>query len=365
MNSCAAPLPLQKVPAYKVPLLDDDLSRESLAEAVSQSLAHLNKIAPETEFNFYSTTYSAAWLAHSLTSFLEIVNQTSSAVELTRQIRENFTVYRAGNRSGTLLVTGYYEPVFDGSLTPEYPFIHPLYSMPPDLVTGRGSSGKEIGRMAGDTIIPYWSRAEIESQNILAGLELVYLADPVDVFILHVQGSGKIRLRDNTVRGILFAGKNGLPYRSIGRLLVDEGKMELAEVSMPAIRGYLNENPEELQRVLHHNPSYIFFRWDPGTGLVGNLSVPLTAGRTVAADQSVYPAAGLAFLKSERPILDGNGSITGWMPFTRFVLIQDTGSAIKGPGRLDLFWGTGSYAETAAGNMKHPGELFFLVKKRP
>ncbi|MCF6290684.1 MAG: MltA domain-containing protein [Desulfobacterales bacterium] len=359
---------MKQVSPDRLPPLTDDLDQDSLVAAIGHSIQYLEKLPPERSFVFAGTSCSAAWLAESLTSFLKLLESAPDNDALFKGIAGQFLVFRARGSGlfGRILVTGYYEPILDGSLTEKYPYIYPLYRVPPDLVVRTAADGtKETGRLVDNELVPYWSRAEIEEKNLLAGLEMVYLADPVDAFILHVQGSGKIRLRDGSLRGILFAGKNGLPYRSIGRLLVDQGRMKLAEVSMPGIRSYLAAHPEELTKILHHNPSFIFFRWDPGTGLVGNLGAPLTAGRSIAADQKIYPAGALGFLKSRKPRLDASGKIREWIPLSRFVLVQDSGSAIKGPGRLDLFWGNTDYARTAAGAMQHKGEFYLLVKKRP
>ena len=132
---------------------------------------------------------------------------------------------------------------------------------------------------------------------------------------------------------------------------------------MPRIKQYLADTPQERDRILHHNESFIFFNWENGDGPVGSLGEPLTAGRSAAVDYHVFPAGALGFLNTEKPLLDSMGTISTWMPLSRFVLLQDTGSAITGPGRLDLFWGRGPYAETAAGSMKHPGTLYILLEK--
>ena len=367
LSGCAIN-PLKQVSPQRLLPLADDLDQDSLITATRHSIRYLERLPPERGYRFGDTSCSAAWLAESLTSFLELLETAPDNNAIFRGIAEQFLVYRARGSGlfGKILVTGYYEPVLDGSLTKKHPYIYPLYRVPADLVVRTAADGKKkSGRLVDNELVPYWSRAEIEEKNLLAGRELVFLADPVDAFILHVQGSGKIRLRDGSLRGILFAGKNGRPYKSIGRLLVDEGRMRLSEVSMPRIRSYLAEHPEELKRILLHNPSFIFFRWDPGTGLVGNLGAPLTGGRSIAADQRIYPAGGLGFLKSQKPVLDAGGRIRAWIPLSRFVLVQDSGSAIKGPGRLDLFWGDTNYARTAAGAMRHKGEFYLLVKKRP
>ena len=155
---------------------------------------------------------------------------------------------------------------------------------------------------------------------------------------------------------------NGHPYRSIGRYLADQGKVPLEEMSLKRIKRYLNENPEELLQVLNYNKSYVFFRIVE-EGPVGSLNVPVTSGRTIATDSTLFPKGSLAFIRTKKPSVDENGYIMSWSSFSRFVLNQDTGGAIKGPGRVDLFCGSGIYAETMAGHLKETGDLYFLVKR--
>lgn len=355
----------------KRPFFRDDLSRDSLRSAISHSLSYLDRVPPERTFTICGRDFSAAWLGETLRSFLEVVNTAGSADELDALVRRQFDIFQARGLSGNgdVMVTGYFEPVLDGSLQKEPPFIYPLYRVPPDLavmVGGSTFSGRKIGRLDGGKLVPYWSRAEIEEHDLLAGRELVYLRDPVDAFILHVQGSGKVRLRDGSIRRVQFRAKNGRPYSSIGRLLVDEGIMPLSEVSLPAIVQYLQNNPAARDRILRHNQSYIFFRWgdDGAEGPQGCLGEALTSGRSIALDQSFFPAGALCFLRSSAPVFDGSGAVRAWKPMSRFVLNQDAGSAIKGPGRVDLFWGAGPTARAAAGLMKHPGKLYFLIKKK-
>ncbi|MDH5297727.1 MAG: murein transglycosylase A [Desulfobulbaceae bacterium] len=354
-------LPAAGATAVAEPLaLTDDLSVASLVEAVDQSLVFLRRQPAERTVRICGTLYTTAWLAESLESFAQLVATTGTGPELDRLVRQRFDICPA-TAADTLLVTGYYEPEVAGSLFPDPPYLHPLYRVPTDLVTTREGTG----RMAGGKLSPYWSREEIETRGLLKGQELLYLADPVAAFILHVQGSGRVRLPDGTIRRVHFAAKNGLPYRSIGRLLVDEGKLKLEEVNMPAIRAYLADHPEERDRILRYNPSFIFFGWgEEGATPAGSLGRPLTAGRSVALDPARYPAGALGYLVSRKPVVDEAGQLTSWAPMGRFVLHQDSGSAIKGEGRLDLFWGGDRYAETAAGHMKQPGTLYFLIKKQ-
>lgn len=354
-----------------IPLFTDDMDRNSLIECVRHQVAYLKKQDPRKYIAFGAEGYDNRWLLLSQEDFLAKLEQQPSADELDRFLRDNYLFYQAGGRKDQhgrrMLVTGYYEPIFDGSLTRQPPFLTPLYAPPKSLVVIKGNEGEQdrIGRYDRDNrLIDYWSRAEIETKGVLAGNELVFLQDPFDAFLLHVQGSGRIRFPDKSIRSVRFAGCNGLQYKSVGKLLVDEQKMALEDVTIPAIRDYLSRNPGERQRILHHNPRFIFFHWGDDTQSPrGSSGEVLTPGRSIALDGSALPAGTLGFLISRMPTLGADGMINGWQPFSRFVFPQDSGAAIKGTGRVDLFWGHGAYAEIAANHMKENGKLFFLVKK--
>jgi membrane-bound lytic murein transglycosylase A len=159
-----------------------------------------------------------------------------------------------------------------------------------------------------------------------------------------------------------YAGKNGRPWRPIGRLLIEKGLIPKEAMSMQAIRRYLKEHPDQMGEIFSYDPSYVFFRKVEG-GPYGNIAVPLTAGRSVATDASLFPKGALAFIECQKPIFAKDGVILGWAPFARYVLNQDTGGAIRGPGRVDLFWGSGPFSTIAAGHLKHPGTLYFLLVK--
>jgi membrane-bound lytic murein transglycosylase A len=163
---------------------------------------------------------------------------------------------------------------------------------------------------------------------------------------------------------VQYAASNGHPYQSIGRFLLDEGRLTRSEASLQGLRRYFRAYPEERPRVLSANPRYIFFR-QVDQGPRGSLNVVLVPGRSIATDTRLFPPAGLAFIQTQKPIFNAQGEITGWQPFSRFVFNHDTGSAITGPGRVDLFWGSDAAAEMAAGHMQHPGKLFFLVARQP
>lgn len=368
LNGCAK-APLNKLAPSESPQLTDDLQLEGLLTGAVRHLHYLNKLPDDSSFTLGPDSYPVSWMRESINSFIDILKQDPDPDELARIIAENYTLYQAGGRKdyprGEMLVTGYYEPFLLGSLNKKAPYIYPLYAPPESLIqTTDPKSGKQLFKRRDDQnqLIPFWTRQEIEEGNRAAGDELVYLDSPVDAFILHVQGSGKIQLQDGTVRSIHYAASNGLEYFSIGKLLVDQKKLTLEEVSIPSIRQYLQDHPDEQRDILNHNIKYIFFTWAPDGDPLGSLGEPLVAGRSIAVDPDFLPQTTLGFLQSRKPVLDETGAITEWTSLQRFVFPQDTGSAIKGSGRADLYWGSGNYAKVAAGNMKEVGTLYFLVK---
>ena len=360
--------PLVSVSTHKIPQFSDDLDRASLKQAVQRSLDYLRGQPQRKTFPVADQTCPISRLTRSLEFFLNLLDANPSAAELNKQIRLYFDVFQASGGMGfnpghTMLVTGYYQPVFDGSLIKKEPFLFPLYSVPPDLVQ-RSPNGhkKSTGRIENGRFVPYWDRRDIELRHTAAGHELVWLRDPFDAFILHVQGSGLIRLRDGSLRAVHYAAGNGRPYRSIGKYLVTTKRLKLKEANLASIRNYIAGHPRERNEILYHNPSFIFFQWTKTHGAIGNLESELTAGRSIAVDQSCFPAGALAFLMTRRPVI-AKGQTEDRTPLNRFVLAQDSGSAIRGPGRVDLFWGTGAESGLQAGQMKEPGTLFFLLLK--
>lgn len=372
LSSCAR-RPLVQVPPNCLPEFTDDMDFASLRNAITSNLEYLRSQDQHKKIHLAGRTYPISRLVESQEFFLLLLAGKPTGKELDQRVRENFDVFQATGTSGInlrrkMLVTGYYQPVFSGSLQRREPFIYPLYSVPPDLVQHKTSEGQKIiGRMEENRLVPYWSREEIELREKAAGSEIVWLQDPFDAFVLHVQGSGLIRLRDGSLRSIQYAAKNGHPYRSIGKYMVETGRIRLEDASMKTIRKYLEDNPREQDEILHHNPSFIFFNWSQTQGAVGNLGKELTAGRSIAVDQNCFPPGALGFLFSGKPAAKGIKSLQG-QPLHRFVVVQDTGSAIRGAGRVDLYRGTGDEAGEQAGRMKDPGTLYFFIlrdKDRP
>jgi membrane-bound lytic murein transglycosylase A len=363
-STFCSPLPVNDV---AVPLFSDDNNYTNLLQATRRSLTYLQSRPTGAVVNLADRQIPVRRLIESLTAFRNLLAADLSDQELQKRIKQNFAIFQAEGTDGfnpdhDMLVTGYFQPVLEGRLVKKAPYLYPLYKVPPDLVIvpAESSKGKKIGRLDNGRFTRYWTRQEIDTLGKAAGNELVWLKDPLDVFFLQVQGSGLIRLGDGTLRGIHFAAKNGHPYHSIGKYMVRTGRMKLKDASMETIRSYMNLHPEEREKILFTNPSYIFFNWAEGFGATGNLGFELTPGRSVAADQSCFPAGGLAFLITRQPVFH-SGEIIDWKPVHRFVLVQDTGSAIRGRGRVDLFLGAGDRAGQIAGSMKEKGHLYFLL----
>lgn len=276
-----------------------------------------------------------------------------------------FTIYRVGTgEAATGLFTGYYEPELLGRWGPQAEFQIPVYSRPTDLVSiDLGAHRAELagtqlaGRISDNKLIPYYSRAEINAGALRGqGLEVLWLADPVDAFFMHIQGSGRILLPDGSHVRVGYAGRNGRRYTSIGRELVGMGVMPLADVTAPAIRDWLNAHPAAGAELMNRNESYVFFRVIEGEGPLGAQGIPLTPGRSLAVDRKFVPYGIPLWLDTTNPLTDG-------APLRRLVVAQDTGSAIKGTVRGDLFWGFGAEAARGAGLMKQRGRYFMLLPK--
>jgi membrane-bound lytic murein transglycosylase A len=355
------------------PKFHDDMDFSSLAQAIERNLEYLRRLDPQYLFQYGPHEYTCLQVRESQEAFLELIQKNPDPGELNEKIGRDFLVYRARGRVGNnkVLFTGYYEPVYEASLFPDETFKYPIYQRPDDLIRidlglfRDEYMGKSIiARIEGKEVLPYFSRKQIEVDNALAdrSLEIAWLKDPLDVAFLHIQGSGRLKLSEGGTISVGYQASNGRPYRSIGRYLLDRGLLSREEISMQSIRRYLSEHPEILEEVLNHNPSYVFFALLEN-GPFGNIEVPLTPGRSVALDSHIFPKGALCFISTEKPVIDSNDEITGWTKFSRFVLNQDTGGAIKGSGRADIFWGSNHHAELTAGHMKHDGNLYVLIKK--
>jgi len=380
ITGCAAPikkapeeLAMVRSSTFSYPDFSDDLELDGLEHSILKSLVYLQRVPAERTYQFGKDRFEAAHLIKSLQYFLDFIRTNPSNRELKKFIRSNYIVYQSVGRDqkGEVLFTGYYEPHLSGRLHRDEEYRYPIYALPNDLIEIDLSAFDEkyegeriVGRYTGQTIVPYYDRQQIDEEDALAGKAepLAWVKDPVDVFFLQIQGSGKIFLDSGEVINAHYHGTNGRPYRSIGRLLIEEQKIPKEEMSMQKIRSYLKTHPEEMAAVLNHNPSYVFFKLEP-EGPLGYISVLLTPGRSIALDKRIFPPAALAYIRTKKPLVNAAGQIDSWTDCNRFVLNQDTGGAIRGPGRADLFWGNGPYAEIAAGHLAHKGKLYFMILK--
>lgn len=380
VSGCAQPVMtpdkenvMERISGRLSPEFTDDMNYDGLEHSLRKSLSYLEKMPLDRQFAFGKDSYTTEHMIRSLQYFMDFVQSRPPTHELDQFIRSNYLVYRSVGRNGKgeVLFTGYYEPHLRGSLSPSEDYRFPIYARPKDLINIDLSLFKEkyagekiIARYTDQQVLPYYDRREIDSDGALEGSTevLAWVEDPVDVFFLQIQGSGKIYLDQGAVLNVHYHTSNGRPYRSIGKLLIDKEKITVEEMSMQKIREYLNNHPGEIEEVFNYNPSYVFFKIEPD-GPLGNINVKLTPGRSIALDYRIFPKAALCFIETELPVVDSAGQIQSWRRFTRFAMNQDTGGAIRGPGRADIFWGSGPYAEIAAGHLKHPGKLFLLVLK--
>jgi membrane-bound lytic murein transglycosylase A len=302
-------------------------------------------------------------------------------------------------RRSSGLMTGYFEPLLSGSRAFGAPFVYPIYGVPADLLTidlsdlvpelrGRRIRGRLVDTPQGRRVVPYWPRADIERKLGASGAELLWVDDRLAAFLVQVQGSGRVQLADGTVVRIAYADTNGQPYRSIGRWLVDHGELSLEAATLPAIQAWADAHPERLDELLDADPSFVFFRevalGDPAAGPAGALGVPLSADHSVAVDARFVPlgaplvisasprrqvlethatGAGAIDTTDQRRREDAIDDVETGAAATHLVMAQDTGGAIRGPLRFDLFRGTGAGAGAAAGVQRDAARAWLLLPK--
>ena len=359
--------------------LTDDGNKKSLLTAIDKSLVFLEKkIAGGNSFRplpgSFGSFFTPEKTLRTLKLFRDIYFFSADQSELETKVNEKFLfIGRPDEDTGPpLLLTGYYEPVLEGSLEPGGEYRYPIFRRPDDLVevrNGNSSNGngkRNIGRLEKGELVPYYSREEIDTRGALLGkgYELAWLKDPWERFVLHIQGSGQIRIPGGKIFRVGFAGSNGRPYRGVGQYLVQQGCFPEEDLSLRRVREFIRENPERAEEILNQNERYIFFRAiESGEGPYGSLGVSLTAGRSIATDHSVYPQGALAYLIARQPVLNEGGKTIRKAPLRRFVLNQDTGAAMKGSCRVDFFWGTGEKAGMMAGELREEGKIYFLAEK--
>lgn len=352
-----APLPAgAALPDFSIAWND----RARLAASVRNSLGYL--AAPSSHKYFPYGEITHARMTASLERFLELLENSAGADDFRAQVVREFDVWMARGRSNTgdVLFTGYCRPILRGATTSGGAYQYPLYGLPDDLV--KGTDGEILGRRTADgAIVPYYTAGELLQNNHLAGREIVWLDDPFDCYIAQVQGSALVELPDGSLMEVGYAGKNGHEYRSIGMILVEEGRIGKSQLSLATLRQYFRDHPEEVQRVLPMNPSFVFFQSTSG-GPFGSLGQPVTDMRTLATDKDVFPRAGLCYVEVRLPAYDERGQLLQ-RPMRFFACDQDRGGAIKSAGRTDVFIGTGDEATARAGHVYSIGRLYYLFLK--
>jgi membrane-bound lytic murein transglycosylase A len=291
----------------------------------------------------------------------ELLQTTASAEEFDARVALEFDIYKSAGwngKGGGVLFTGYCTPILDGALAADATYAYPLYGLPDDLV--KGKKGEILGqKQAGGALAPYPTRAAIEAGGLLKDrqLELVWLRDPLDAFIAHVNGSAVIRLPDGSERRFGYAGKNGREYSSLGKLLVADRHIPAGDISLHEIRAWGAKNPELLKQYIARDDSFVFFLPIEGAPK-GSLNVDVEPGRTLATDKELFPRGGVVFIDVEAPSKASSAFV-----YDRLMLDQDTGGAIRTAGRADIYIGIGDDAEHIAGATKYPGQMYYFFAK--
>ncbi|MBW4482625.1 MAG: MltA domain-containing protein [Tildeniella torsiva UHER 1998/13D] len=329
--------------------------RQALIQAINHSLTYLATPKAAADYQDYLVpviTRDCVW--RSLQRLRQLVATSPNNQAFQAALRQEFVLYESvgADGEGTVAYTGYFEPQYRASAVPNAEYRYPLYRRPPTLETWPQ---------------PHPTRLELEGvdglaggQGSLAGLELVWLASRLEAFLVQVQGSAKLQLTDGTVMSVGYAGRTEYPYTSIGRALVEDGKIDPDSLSLPNLLAYFEAHPEDLDHYLPQNERFIFFREGDGGPPTGSLSVPVTAGYSIATDKSLMPPGAIAAIRLALPQQTPQGD---WVsqPTTRLVLDQDTGGAIQGAGRVDLYVGSGSQAGELAGRINTSGRLYYLL----
>lgn len=332
------------------------LTDPAFAEALGRSFDWFRIESSQQFFPIEGITHDRA--RQSVESLLNLASQPANDADRARRLDQTFNVYESVGYDGrgVVLFTGYYSPEFTASLTPTPKFRYPLYTRPADLVSD-SKTGAVLGQQAnpGGAINPYPNRQQIEAGQLLAGSELVYLPSRLDAYSIEVNGSAKLQLTNGQTMTIGYAGTNGRDYTSIGRLLVADSVLDANTVTMPAIRKHFQANPQQLDNYIQQNERFVFFKeYAGGDWPAGSLGFKVTPSRSLATDKKIFPRGGVVMASTTLP---------GGQPFRQLMLDQDTGGAIRAPGRADIYFGIGPTAERLSGAQAAEGRLFYLFLK--
>ncbi|MCP5003207.1 MAG: murein transglycosylase [Planctomycetes bacterium] len=333
----------------QLPDFSDDYDKDILLLSIDNSIEYFKRIKDYPDV-FRSLGFTREKQIETLSFFREGLFQSNSSQELNIFVRNNFRIFQAiGKRhEGEVHFTGYGTPIYDGSLSKTGMFRYPLYNKPADFKK------------------PYYARRIIEEQNLLKGYEIAYLKSKLDAYLIHVQGSGQLRLPSGEKVYVGYAADSGLEYTSIGGLLVSDGRIKEEALTLSTLLSFFEQHPDELDYYLKRNDRFIFFKRVDSAIPTGSIGVPVTSMRSIATDKAVFPPGGLAFSVIEKKRAKG---FFGWfkkkgqVDRSFFVLDQDTGSAIKTSARADVYFGIGDEAMYEAGNLNTYGKLFYLLKR--
>ncbi|MEH2221122.1 MAG: murein transglycosylase A [Nostoc sp.] len=331
--------------------------RKALLASIDNSLLYLTKgdaIAAYQNYPVKEITLDR--VRRSLLRFRQLVVSSKSADQLQAAVRREFVFYQSvGNDGkGTVKFTAYYEPVYTASRVRTAIYKYPIYRLPPDFSQWSKPHPKRIDLEGKDGLKGNKSK--------LHGLELLWFRDRLDAYMVHIQGSAQIKLTNGKTTSIGYAGGTDYPWTSIGKELAKDGKLPLNGLTMPRMIAYFRQKPQELSNYLPRWERFIFFQETGGTGATGSIHVPVTAERSIATDKSLMPPGALALIYNSFPYAAPRGKLEN-RTVSRFVLDQDTGSAIKGPGRVDYFMGSGKLAGDRAGITGGNGSLYYLLLK--
>ena len=359
--------PLIRLAPDEYPPFMDNGDKEELKQALKNQITYFSQLKQATYYPLGNNTVSSETLRITLEKFLRIMEDNEDK-DLNQLLKTHFDAYQSTGENGTGMVTftGYYIPQVEGSLKADEEYSYPLYRLPDDLIIKEGKPHglKRAVRIENGKECPYYTRKQIDQEGVLQGrgYEIVYLKDIIDCYLLHVQGSGTLLLPDSTLLHLHFSGSNYYPYRSLREEMLKDGILSPHNASMESIRSYFSEHPDQLQTYLNRNERYTFFRIWEGE-MIGSLGVTLIPERSIAIDKQIFPSGALSYIATTIPSFNSSGKFENTIQWSRFVLNQDEGGAIRGPHRVDIFWGTGVHAELIAHNLKHLGKLYYLILK--
>lgn len=330
--------------------------KRSLLRSIDYSLRYLGSDAAVRAYQRnLGTGITRNRVRRSLVRFRQLVVGSKSPAQLQAAVNREFAFYKSAGKDnqGTVQFTGYFEPVYAASRKQTAEYRYPLYGVPADFASWQK---------------PHPTRAQLEGEDglgtksLLRGRELVWLRDRLEAYLVQVQGSARLQLPDGKQMSIGVAGKTNYPYVSLGKELVNDGKFPLEGLTLPVVIDYFRKNPAELDRYLPRNQRFIFFRETNGAPAMGSIGVPVTAERSIATDKALMPPGALALIVAPIPFANGAEQLESRL-VNRYVLDQDTGGAILGAGRVDIFMGTGVRAGDRAGLISGTGELYYLLLK--